>query len=129
MKTTLLAGVLFLGLTVVHAHDEVDIQVPDYGTISYNAPVIYQAPVLYQAAVIYNAPVFYVSSYNPPAISIEPVVYNTPSVVYTPPSPNVIISGGSRAGAYYTSWDTTPNVIIVGRHCQTRVTPARCRRY
>ena len=119
MKTTLLAMLIFSTVGAVKADHEYGLETYN-GAIQYNIPVIYHAPVLYQAAVIYNAPVFYVSNYAPPAPC-------TTSVVYTPPSPNVIVTGGSRSGAYYTSWNTTPNVIIVGHSSHARVTRARCR--
>lgn len=117
MKTTLCAIILMLGSFTSPAHDEVWVdEFPNSDAVTYEVPVVYHAPVVYQAAVVYNAPVFY----------LTPTVQSGywAAADYPTRSPNVIIVGGP---SYYTSWETTPNVVIIGRSpTYPRVTPARC---
>jgi hypothetical protein len=115
MKTIFCVAAI-VGLGIANSRGEIACEpVQQIVSSPCNAPVVNSGSVVYQAGVVYNAPVVY--NNNAPS----PVVYAP--VEYVCPAPNVIITGGRNAGAYYTSYETSPNVIIIGRsaNCQPQV--------
>ncbi|MBA4148678.1 MAG: hypothetical protein H0X66_11240 [Verrucomicrobia bacterium] len=130
MKTAIGATLLLLGTHLAFAEHNVLPYYQPTATVVYHQPIVYQAPVVYTAPVIYNAPVSY-QVVNPVVTPVYPVVnlavnpvYQAADpaytgVVYAPtcPTPNVIIAG---RGAYYSSWDSSPTVIHIGRGHATR---------
>lgn len=121
----LIAALTLSALASAHAQSDVLLEETG-GAVVYDSPVIYQSDVTYNAPVVYNAPVFYLMSAACPTLTAASYCPDASSCYpeagcYDDRSPNVIIVG---RGAYRTSWETTPNVLIIGQSQQSRVSLA-----